>query len=824
MPRSTAVRIPTVRRLPASLAVLFVLLAALPQAAVAQEPPAPEGPVNRLAQETSPYLLQHAHDPVDWHPWGPEAFAKAKAENKPIFLSVGYSSCYWCHVMARESFRDPAIAKLLNDAFISIKVDREERPDVDQVYMAALQAFSTGGWPMSMFLLPDGRPFYGGTYFPPRDKPGFTGFETVLTGIAKSWRDERPEMERAAGGLTEIVRRKLGKTAPRRKVSLTPAIAAEGRARLAELFDPEYGGFGYNPENPRRPKFPEPVNLVFLLDQHRRDLARRDAPNDAPKPAAKADRNDPLAMVLFTLDQMARGGVRDQLGGGYHRYATSRFWIVPHFEKMLYDNAQLASVHLRAYELSGDPRWRAEAEATFAFIDRTMTAPEGGFYSALDAETEAGEGAYYVWSRDEVKTMLGTSPGADAFMQVYGLKREPNFEGDRHVLLEPRSRADQAESLKLSPDDLERLLEPLRVKLLSAREKRPAPPCDDKILTAWNGLMIAAYADGYRVAKDERYRQAAEKASDFVLDKLREPSGRLLRTYRAGRAKLPAYLEDYAYLVRGLLRLHEAVGDARRLEQARALTDRMIADFADEQDGGFFFTADDHESLLARSKDPLDGALPSANGVAVLNLLALHRATGDPRYLDLAGKTLDAFSAFLAQNPSSMPTMLTALLEYQDLRPSGKTAISPTDASSPSSGVRLVKAEAKLAADQESAAGGEVSAVVSLAIQNGWHLYANPTGQEFLKPTTIALEPGQAAESIQVDYPKGKAQVLASTGAEKVSLYEGEIKIPLRIRLASDAKPGKTRVLLRIDYLACDAKMCLPPARLVVPLDLTVGP
>jgi uncharacterized protein len=798
-------------------AALGVALAALAGwgSTAAEEPTEHQGPANGLIGETSPYLLLHAHDPVAWRPWGPEAFAKAKAENKPIFLSIGYSSCYWCHVMQRESFRDPAVAKLLNEHFISIKVDREERPDVDQVYMAALQAFSTGGWPMSMFLLPDGRPFFGGTYFPPRDKQGHAGFETVLAGIAKSWREEHAEIERSAAGLTEIVRRKLGKSGPSRKTPLGPEVVAQGRTELAEQFDPEYGGFGFNPSNARRPKFPEPVNLVFLLDLYRRGRTK--------SPAAPPGR-DPLTMALFTLDHMARGGVRDQLGGGYHRYATSRYWIVPHFEKMLYDNAQLASVHLRAFELTGDPRWRDEAKATFAFIDRTMTAPEGGFYSSLDAETKAGEGAYYVWSTEEVKEVLGDGPDADAFRQVYGLKREPNFEGDRYVLLEPRPRTGQAESLKTTPDELERRLAPLRDKLLKAREQRPAPPRDDKILTAWNGLMIAAYADGYRVLKDERYLRTAEKAADFVLDKLRDPSGRLLRTYRAGQARLSAYLEDYAYLVHGLLRLYEASKDARRLDQARTLTDRMIADFADEQDGGFFFTADDHESLLARSKDPLDGALPSANGVAVLNLMALHRAdAGESRYLDLAGKTLDAFSPFLAQNPASMPTMLVGLLEYQDVRPPTPSVPTSSPSADAPNARKIVSAEAKVVEGQKPKAGGEVAVVVSLSIQRGWHVYANPTGQEFLKPTTIALDPGQPAESIRVDYPEGKALTLASVGDEPVSLYEGKVAIPLRFRLKTDASPGKLRVLLRLRFQTCDDKVCLAPASLVVPVDLTVG-
>jgi uncharacterized protein YyaL (SSP411 family) len=632
----------------------------------AQAPTATGGhPANRLARETSPYLLLHAHNPVDWYPWGPEAFAKAKAENKPIFLSIGYSSCYWCHVMERESFSDQEIARFLNDHFVCIKVDREERPDVDQIYMAALQAFGPGGWPMSMFLLADGRPFFGATYLPPRDRGGASGFLTVLDGMNKAFRDERAAVDRAASGLTELVKKKLKMPGDHRERAPTRVPVEEGRSRLAEQFDPQFGGFGFNPRNARRPKFPEPVNLVFLLDQSRRD--RTKAPRERAAAAdATASATDPLAMVLFTLDRMARGGIRDQLAGGYHRYSTDRFWSVPHFEKMLYDNAQIASVLVNAYELTGDARWQAEAEATFSFIARSMTSPEGGFYSAIDAETPSGEGAFYVWTPSQAKEALNGDPEAGLFLRVYGLDGKPNFEGDRYVLVQPRSLGDEAAALKTTPQSLESRLQPLRQKLLLVRDQRPAPRLDDKILTAWNGLMIAAYADAFRVFKNDGYKQAAVRAADFILARLREPGGRLLRTYRAGQAKLPAYLEDYAFLIHGLLRVHDATAEPRWLAQARSLTDRMLVDFSDKDDGGFFFTASDHESLLARSKDPYDGALPGGNSMAVLDLLDLHRATGEKRFLDAAKRTLESFRAPFEENPSAMPMMLLAIEEYLD--------------------------------------------------------------------------------------------------------------------------------------------------------------
>jgi uncharacterized protein len=804
------------QRSPSTARLVVVLTVSM--AASTAAGPEPKRSANRLARETSPYLLLHAHNPVDWFPWGPKAFAKAKAEDKPIFLSIGYSSCYWCHVMERECFEDPEIAKLLNEKFVSIKVDCEERPDVDQVYMAALQAFSHGGWPLSMFLTPDGRPFFGGTYFSPKDRDEMRGFPTVLTGVAAAWRDERPQVEESADRLAEAVRRALaGTNAKGRRAPLSRAVVAKGCAQLAEQFDPEYGGFGDNTENVRRLKFPEPVNFIFLLDQHRRDLEKKEK-----TPGTKAD---PLTMVVVTMDHMARGGIRDQLAGGYHRYATSRSWIVPHFEKMLYDNAQLASAHLLAYEATGDSRWQREAEDTFAFVARTMTAPEGGFYSALDAETDGEEGKYYVWTRDEVKQVLGDVGDYLLFAQVYGLDHEPNFDQGRYVLRGPRTRAEQAETLKTTPEALEARLVPLRAKMLAARDRRPAQLCDDKILTSWNGLMIAASAEGYRVLKDPRYRQAAEKAADFLLTKLRTPDGRLLHTYRAGQAKLPAYLEDYAFLAHGLLRLHAATGDPKRLNQARALTDRMIADFADEKDGGFFYTADDHESLLARPKDPYDNVLPSGNSVAIRNLIALTAVTGEPRYLDEAGKALDAFSPVLAQTPGSLPLMLVALGEYLDARPRAAEAVVVAEPPGDLLGTReVVTAKAALANGADVASGHEFDVVVSIAIKDGWHTYANPTGTENLKPMVLTLAPEQPATLVKVVYPAGKSKVLASSGDEKVALYEGQATLTARVRLDPAAKVTPAALTLQLRYQACNNRACLAPATLDVTVSLEPCP
>jgi len=818
---------------------LIIPLALLGVSLAGDDPPkSPAKRANRLAKETSPYLLLHAHNPVDWYPWGPEALARAKAENKPIFLSVGYSSCYWCHVMERESFVDPEIAKALNANFVCIKVDREERPDVDQIYMAALQAFGPGGWPMSVFLTPDGRPFFAGTYFPPRDRAGVSGFLTIVNAVARAWNEQRVAIEKTAVAATDAVRRRLKASSGARKLELSKDWAAAGLKQLAEQFDPEYGGFGFRPDNPRRPKFPQEADLAFLLDQRKRQTAesgsgRPDAPQhslavDPPgrDGDAKTGAPDPLRMVLLTLDRMAGGGIRDHLGGGYHRYATDRFWTVPHFEKMLYDNAQLASLHLLAYELTGDPRWRDEAKSTFAFVESKMTAPEGGFFSAFDAETNGEEGGYYVWTRDQVRTALGDGRDAEVFCEAYGLNLEPNFEGGRHVLHEPRTRADLARELKTTPADLEARLAPLRLRLLAVRDKRPAPLCDDKILTGWNGLMIAAYADGYRVLKDLRYREAAEKAARFILGSLRSPDGRLLRTYREGKAKLPAYLEDYAFLIYGLVRLHAATDEPKWLGEANTLTERMLTDFEDAEEGGFFFTSDSHESLLARAKDPFDSAIPSGNTMAIIDLIALHRSTGSPAYREHAGKALAAFSAILAETPAAMPLGLVGLGQYFDTlsdritpKPLAAGALEETSGS-------VVTASARLSGDSAAAIapGNEFDATVTATIRKGWHLYANPAGLAELIPTTLQLDPSaqETVSLVKVSYPAGKAHAVDPATPDRVFVYEGKIEIAVRLRLAGQTKSGSVSVPLIVNYQACNDRLCQAPAKLRVPWTIKV--
>ncbi|RUL88027.1 DUF255 domain-containing protein [Tautonia sociabilis] len=786
---------------------------------------ADERPTNRLAEETSPYLLQHAHNPVDWYPWGPEAFAKAKAEGKPIFLSIGYSSCYWCHVMERESFEDEEIASYMNEHFVNIKVDREERPDVDQIYMTAVQAITgSGGWPMSVFLTPDGRPFFGGTYFPPEPRRGMPGFPQILAAVATAWREQRDAIERDADRLTGIVRRSMANAAGD-TVPLSRSMADDGVAALAGRFDPEYGGFGYSSNNPNHPKFPEPSNLIFLLDQHRRGEGRAEGGPGQGVIARQLAGPGPLEMVVETLDHMSRGGIRDHLAGGYHRYSTDRSWAVPHFEKMLYDNAQLAAVFVEAYEQTGDERWRHEAEAIFTFVAETLTDPEGGFYSTLDAETDGEEGAYYVWSRDQVEEVLGGGEDLELFARVYGLDGEPNFEGERYVLHLPEPLAEQAEALGLTPKLLEARLGPLRARLLEARRVREAPRLDDKVLTSWNGLMIAAYSDAHRVLGEERYREAAERAADFLLANLRTDDGGLLRSYRQGQAKLAAYLDDYAFLAHGLLRLHAATGDEGRLEQARELVDRMIADFADTESGGFFFTADDHESLLARPKDPIDGALPSGNSVAICVLVALAEASGEPRYLDQAGRALEAFSPILARAPAGVPMMVVGLEEYLDARPEAAArAAKGGDAQTPPANDEVLTAAATLLDDPASIVpGGTFEVALSLDVAPGWHLYANPSGSDLARPTVVTLAPGPGATLATVEYPEGEPMVLAGS-TEPLPVYEGKVRLTARVLLAEDADGVPDHLTFRIDYQACNDRACLAPAMLAAPLRLATSP
>ncbi len=596
---------------------------------------------NSLIDEKSPYLLQHAHNPVDWRPWGEAAFQKALEEDKPIFLSIGYSTCHWCHVMERESFENEDIAALINRHFVPIKVDREERPDVDRVYMLFVQATAgSGGWPMSVWLTPDLKPFFGGTYFPPEARFGHPGFREILERVADAWRLERDNIVESSGNMLEQIR---GHVQGAAAGALDDGLLDSGFFVFRRTFDTRHGGFG------GAPKFPRPATLEFLLRYH-----------------ARTGNREALEMVLTTLTGMGRGGIRDHLGGGFHRYATDDHWFVPHFEKMLYDQAQLAVAYLEAYQISGDEFYAEVARTTLDYVLGDMTDAGGGFYSAEDADSVIdpaqpavkGEGAYYVWTKREIDAVLGPAEG-ERFARRFGVEEGGNVRDDPHHEFAGKNIL----SLVGTDGEADRKL------LLEARSRRVKPHRDDKILTAWNGLMISAFAKGAQVLGDSRYLEAARRAADFVLTHMHDAAGGgLLRRFRDGEAAIPAFLDDYAFFVQGLLDLYEAEFDARRIETAIGLTETMIARFEDGEAGGFFATAADERSLVMRLKDDYDGAEPSGNSIAILDLLRLARMTGRKAFEDTAERALAAFATRLAAAPEAMPQMLAAL-EYSRSKP-----------------------------------------------------------------------------------------------------------------------------------------------------------
>ncbi|MBM4442031.1 MAG: thioredoxin domain-containing protein [Candidatus Rokubacteria bacterium] len=575
---------------------------------------------NRLARETSPYLLQHAHNPVDWYPWGEEAFARARAEDKPLLLSVGYSACHWCHVMERESFEDDDIAGVMNRHFVNVKVDREERPDVDQIYMEAVQSMTGhGGWPMTVFLTPEGVPFYGGTYFPPTDRHGLPGFPRLLEAIADAWRSRRAEVVASGQKLAA----QLGQGGRLRGASTTlgEEMLSSAFEALSSQFDEEFGGLG------GAPKFPQPMIWEFVLRFWKR----------TGNPYAKR-------MVHTTLIRMARGGMYDQLGGGFARYSVDARWLVPHFEKMLYDNAQLASLYLHAWLAFGDPECRRVCEETLDYVLREMTDPSGGFYSAQDADSEGHEGKFFVWTPEEIRAVLGD--GADAALEYWGLNHGVNFEGT-NILYLPGE-----------PDPAR--MAAARQALYDARERRVHPGRDDKVLASWNGLMALALADAGRALGREDYVQAAARNVDFVLRAMRE-NGRLLRTWKGGQAKLLGYLEDYAMVAAALLAVWEATFERRWLNEARTLADDMLRLFWSDEVEGFYDTGTDHETLIVRPRNLFDNAVPCGSSVAIEVLLRLTELTGERRYEERALRALRPLGDLMAKHPSGFGRFLCAL-------------------------------------------------------------------------------------------------------------------------------------------------------------------
>ena len=591
----------------------------------------PAATANRLRLCTSPYLRQHADNPVDWYPWGEEAFRRAETENKPVFLSIGYSACHWCHVMAHESFADQVTARLLNDHFVAIKVDREERPDVDEIYMMAVQAMTgSGGWPLSVFLTPDRQPFYGGTYFPPEDRYGHPGFKRVLAAIVELWENDPRKVRETAAKLTETVHSYLHlEPAATDSGPGSPALFSTIAANLQRTFDQSWGGFG------QAPKFPAVPTLDFLLLQY---VVTR-------QPAL-------LEMVTVTLDRMAAGGIYDHLGGGFHRYSTDREWLVPHFEKMLYDNALLATTCLHAGQLTGSPRYRHIAAETLDYLLREMRDPHGGFHSAEDADSGGGEGLFYLWTPAEIRTVLGPEDGA-LFCRVHGVTEAGNYEGRNILHLPVPPDQTPPELQEVSAISEKRFLE-MRNRLREARAKRPRPGRDDKVLASWNGLTISALCLGYQVLGDTRYLKAAEEAAGFIVRSLLD-RGRLHHVFSAGQTGgIPGFLDDYAAVILGFLDLYESAFDPTWIQQAAALGERMLAEFLDTASGNFYLASAEHDGLLFRPQSGFDGPVPAPAALAAVALLRLGDLTGKSCFSEAVRRFLENQRLYLAKGSQAM--------------------------------------------------------------------------------------------------------------------------------------------------------------------------
>jgi uncharacterized protein YyaL (SSP411 family) len=742
---------------------------------LSQTSDAPPAHTNRLANETSPYLLQHKHNPVDWYAWGPEAFEEARRLNKPIFLSVGYSTCYWCHVMERQSFENEAIAAEMNKRFVNIKVDREERPDVDQLYMTAVQVLTRhGGWPMSVFLTPDLKPFYGGTYFPPTDNYGRPGFVTVLRGIEDAYRNRPQDVRETSEQLVNILEQLAEPSPPERPVTIDDAFVESLVQRSVSDYEPVHGGFG------SAPKFPRETVLELIL------VHNRYFPN--------AGR---MRMLRHTLDAMADGGIRDHLGGGFHRYSTDARWLVPHFEIMLYDNAMLAWVYAEASRQTNERRYADVARGICDFVLREMTSPEGPFYTAFDAEVDAQEGLSYLWTRDEIGQVLGADD-ARIFNKVYGVDRGPNFADPHHGAGTPdRNILFLPEPL---PEALETRLGPMRRKLYEARLKRKQPLLDTKILTSWNGLMIRALALCGAVLNEPRYTDAAARAADFLLRHHRTPDGGLYRTSRDGAARYDGFLDDYASLIQALLALHEAGQNGHWHGAAEALALSMLGKFGDEEAGGFYFTGRDAADLIVRQKTASDSPLPSGNAVAAMVL-------PDLGHVEEARNTLAAFAQQLEHNAEGMSSMVQAAAVYlRNGAPfvvrAGAAGGGPERPASPQEAGAGVVA---VAASWQT----PVELRVRLDVADGYHVNAHDIGPAVevpLVPTTLTVS-GDAGRGASVEYPPGREQQFAFMD-RPLRVYSGAVTLVARF---SAAPPKGAALRVALSYQACDDAACLPP-------------
>lgn len=820
-------------------------------------------PSNRLSRESSPYLLMHAHNPVDWYSWGPEAFEKAKTENKPVFLSVGYSSCYWCHVMERQVFSNQKIADYLNQHFVCIKVDREERPDVDDIYMTSLIVYQQatgagggGGWPLSMFLTPEGDPIAGATYLPPEDSPdGRTGFLTVANRITDVWTNKQESVAGSAAMIAREVRRLSGPMVLAEPQELTRKLLESVVTGIEERVDPVFGGVDFNERRPDGPRFPNVPRLQFLLSMH-----------------AESPRPELLKIVNDSLTAMAKGGIRDHLGGGFHRYSTDRRWNVPHFEKMLYDQAQLLEVYSQVVRLEDNALYRQVIDELVGFLEREMTLPGGGFCSALDAETNAIEGESYVWTEAQIRETL-EADDADLFMTAYGFHEPQSFEHGR-VLYLPITVPELAAKQSTDAHVLEARLEEMRNRLLQVRVKRPAPFLDDKVLTEWNALMIQALATSGQLPGREHDLELATKAADFLLTHLRDADGHLLRSWRNETAGPRGYLDDYACLVSALRTLHTATKEPRWLAAATELTTMQIALFYDEPQSTFFFTSHDHEKLFARTSSPYDSVSPSGNSITVRNLLDL--SDQNPAFRVIAESTLKRFSGTIDASAISCAGLGMALQDLLKLQPVPQvnatsqhnfidtksnstaavavssqlapaqhgrpifTAVSVQEVTSAEQVAKETASEndehsvfkpvlpdpakpAPFKQDQESRVkvkiypyfdklerGGKCPVAIELTIADGWHINANPPHPEFAIPTEVKITSEQKIKMTKVKYPKHEE--LAVEGQdEKTHVYGHRVIIYAMLEIAADETAEEAELTVEVKVQACNSKTCEPP-------------
>ncbi|MCH2201608.1 MAG: thioredoxin domain-containing protein [Fuerstiella sp.] len=803
---------------------------------------------NRLAQENSPYLLLHAHNPVDWYPWGPEALQKAETEDKLIFLSVGYSSCYWCHVMERKVFSSEKIANYLNEHFVCIKVDREERPDIDEIYMTSLLVYQQlsgkrggGGWPLSLFLTPSGDPVAGATYLPPEDQPnGRTGFLTAATRMLAAWTKQRENVERTSQLISREVRR-LSLPAASSESSIDSSVVQTAVTAVESLYDSEWGGVDLRDGNVQGPRFPNVPRLLLLMSVIEEPGTQE---GSTAEPTARR-----LNIVRHSFSQMAYGGIRDHLAGGFHRYSTDRRWRIPHFEKMLYDQAQLLEGYVVASRVTGDPFFKEVAAEIADFVRNEFTTPEGAFCSALDAETNAVEGEYYVWKEFEIDQLLSASD-ATLFKTAYGVGDSNSFEHG-HVLHLPATLDELSQTLKIPVGQLKSRLSSIRQSLLNVRNKRERPLLDDKILTAWNAMMIRSLAiSGHQLGRPSDI-DAAERAARFLLLNLRAKDGSLLRSFRNGEAKHAAYLDDYAYLVSALIALHETTGNEAWLQSARELNQRQLDLFYDDAKHIFYFTAHDQQRLIARTSSPFDSVFPSGNSVAIRNLM--HLSDGSAEVAERAYQTLLRFVPVIEKSPSSSSGL--ALAAHEWLIAAEKRAAATIDESlkerlpfvkqnqdgrslfvnALSDDETLVKSvtvfrpvltpepvtkskapkrvTAKVYPLYNKLPRGEVCPVaIELNVQKGWHINASKPSPDFLIPTKITLRanPKVKVRITRIKYPKHKLHRMKEE-PEPYHVYDGKVMIYCLLETDAREQSDKTTLQFHIRYQACNDRQCEKP-------------